>query len=102
MSAGPPVFLRPWPQGCGRVSSKGGPAEPGHPRRDKATLLGPRSQKHRGPANISSSAHINTLKQALNHGLKLKKIHRVIKFNKKEWSKPYIDMNTELRKSAKK
>ena len=26
-------------------------------------------------------AHINTLKQALNHGLKLKKIHRVIEFN---------------------
>ena len=26
-------------------------------------------------------AHINTLKQALNHGLKLEKIHRVIEFN---------------------
>ena len=26
-------------------------------------------------------AHINTLKQALNHGLKFKKIHRVIEFN---------------------
>ena len=44
--------------------------------------------------------HINALKQALNHGLKLKMIHRVIKFNKKEWLKPYIDMNTELRKAA--
>ena len=29
-------------------------------------------------------AHINTLKQALNHGLKSKKIHRVIEFNQKE------------------
>ena len=38
------------------------------------------------------------MKQALNHGLKLKKIHRVIEFNQKE---PYIDMNTELRKAAK-
>ena len=45
-------------------------------------------------------AHINTLKQALNHGLKIKKIHRVIEFNQKEWLKPYIDMNTELRKAA--
>ena len=45
--------------------------------------------------------HINSLKQALKHGLKLKKIHRVIEFNKKEWLKPYIDMNTELRKEAK-
>ena len=45
--------------------------------------------------------HINALKQALNHGLKLKKIHRVIKFNQKEWLKPYIDMNTELIKAAK-
>ena len=42
--------------------------------------------------------HINSLKQALNHGLKLKKIHRIIEFNEKAWLKPYIDMNTELRK----
>ena len=46
-------------------------------------------------------AHINTLKQALNHGLKLKKIHRVIEFNQETWLKPYIDMNTELRKLAR-
>ena len=45
--------------------------------------------------------HINSLKQALNDGLKLKKIHRVIEFNQKEWLKPYINMNTELRKLAK-
>ena len=44
--------------------------------------------------------HINLLKQALNHGLKFKKIHRVIEFNQKAWFKPYIDMNTELRKVA--
>ena len=45
--------------------------------------------------------HIKSLKQALNHGLKLKKIHRVIEFNQEAWLKPYIDMNTELRKLAK-
>ena len=45
--------------------------------------------------------HIKSLKQALNDGLKLKKIHRVIEFNQKAWLKPYIDMNTELRKLAK-
>ena len=46
-------------------------------------------------------AHINTFKKALNHGLKFKKIHRVIEFNQEAWIKPYIDMNTELRKLAK-
>ena len=45
--------------------------------------------------------HIINLKQALNHGLILKKVHRVVKFNQKAWLKPYIDMNTELRQKAK-
>ena len=45
--------------------------------------------------------HINSLQQALNHGLKLKKIHRIIEFNQETWLKPYIDMNTELKKAAK-
>ena len=45
--------------------------------------------------------HINSLKQALNHGLKLKNIHRIIEFNQEAWLKPYINMNTELRKLAK-
>ena len=45
--------------------------------------------------------HINSLKQALNHGLKSKKIHRIIRFNQEAWLNPYIDMNTELRKAAK-
>ena len=46
-------------------------------------------------------AHIINLKQALNHGLILKKAHRVIKFNQKAWLEPYIKMNTDLRKIAK-
>ena len=45
--------------------------------------------------------HIRSLKQALNHGLILKKFHRVIQFNQEAWLKPYINMNTELRKQAK-
>ena len=45
--------------------------------------------------------HIRNLKQALSHGLVLKKVDRVIRFNQKGWLELYIDMNTELRKSAK-
>ena len=45
--------------------------------------------------------HIRALKQALNNGLKLKILHRVIKFQQKAWLKPYTDMNTKLRKEAK-
>ena len=41
---------------------------------------------------------IRSLKQALDNGLILKKVHRVIQFNQEEC----IDMNTELRKQAKK
>ena len=44
---------------------------------------------------------IRSLKQALNHGFILKKVHRVIQFNQETWVKPYIDINTELRKKAK-
>ena len=45
--------------------------------------------------------HTRSLKQALNHGLILKKVHRVIQFNQEICLKEYIDMNTELRKQAK-
>ena len=45
--------------------------------------------------------YIRSLKQALNHGLKLKKVNRIIEFNQEAWLKTYIDMNTELRKIAK-
>ena len=44
--------------------------------------------------------HMKSLKQALNHGLKSKKIYRIIEFNQEASLKPYIDMNTELRKVA--
>ena len=45
--------------------------------------------------------HIRNFKQPLNHELVLKKYHRVIKFNQNAWLKPYINMNTDLRKKAK-
>ena len=41
---------------------------------------------------------INVLKQALDHGLKLRKVHRIIEFEQESWLKEYIDVNTELRK----
>ena len=41
------------------------------------------------------------LNQVLNHGLILIKVHRVTQFNQKAWLKPYVNMNTKLRKEAK-
>ena len=41
--------------------------------------------------------HISILKH---HGLKLKKVHRVIEFNQESRLKKYIEINTELRKKA--
>ena len=45
--------------------------------------------------------HIRNSKQTLNHGLVLKKVHRVIKFNQNAWLTPNIDMNTKLRQNSK-
>ena len=56
---------------------------------------------YRRQKNITYVIHIRALKQALNHGLILKSINRAIQFNQKPWLKPYIDMNTKLRKEAK-
>ena len=44
--------------------------------------------------------HINILKQALDYGLKLRKVHRGIEFEQEVWLKEYIDVNTELRKKT--
>ena len=45
--------------------------------------------------------HMSSSRQALNHELKLKKVHKVIEFEREAWLKPYIVMNTELRMQAK-
>ena len=45
---------------------------------------------------------IRNLKYVLNHRLVLKNVHRVIKLNQNAWLKPYINMNTDLRKKSKK
>ena len=45
--------------------------------------------------------YIRNLKKALDHGLVLKNIHVVIKFNQNSLLKPYIDMNTDLRKNSR-
>ena len=39
--------------------------------------------------------HIRDLKQALNHDLKLIKLHRVITFNQRAQLKTYTDLNTQ-------
>ena len=37
----------------------------------------------------------------LNQRLVFKKVHRVIKFNRSVWLKPYVDMNADLRTKTK-
>ena len=48
-----------------------------------------------------SVIRIINLKQTLNHGSVLKKLHRIIKFIQNAWLKPYIDKNTNLRRRKK-
>ena len=45
--------------------------------------------------------HIRVLKQAIDHGLILEKIHRCIRCRQSAWMKEYIDFNTRLRTVAK-
>ena len=47
-----------------------------------------------------SVLHISALKFYLQHGLKLKKVHRAISFKQSNFLKPFIEFNTEKRKQA--
>ena len=44
--------------------------------------------------------HYRNLQQCLELGMKLKEIHRILKYKQKDCMKPYIDFNTQKRKKA--
>ena len=50
--------------------------------------------------NTKYVVHYKNLRLYLSLGMKLKKVHRILEFNDKAWMKPYLYLNTELRKKT--
>ena len=51
-------------------------------------------------AKVKYTTHYLNLKFYLDHGMRLTKVHRVIRFNQSRWMEPYISMNTQMRAAA--
>ena len=49
---------------------------------------------------INYLIHYRNLRQGLELGMKLKKIHRILKSKQKDWMIPYIEFNTDRRKKV--
>ena len=50
-------------------------------------------------SNKNYVVYYRNLKYYLSQGLMLKKIHRILEFKQSAWMKPYIDFNTQKKRS---
>ena len=50
--------------------------------------------------SINYVVHCKNLQLYLSLGMKLTKIHEVLKFKKSDWMKKYVDFNNEKRRNA--